>query len=719
VRVIESAGVIEVRNGKMGAGGSTGVRKESQQLIQKQPFETTMSYRIRVKFQLDESGAAEEFSRLMKELESVFGSAAGSSAVARFKIEDMLERLHASMNIAVTKKKMQKYYGFYAEDLSIREIGRLFNDISYNPTIGAIYAALLRERDQLSDQVWQEFQMHYQGLSQQSISDVTSIIEQYCQGKGPPKSAIGFERFLLSKANSAFHPRLQELRRFNRPISEYFIQVARIPDVKHFSSEPERVVQAYAQCISRGARVVEFLCSGGASDGKPRVFSDSFPENTPADVLPRLQDVLEACEKELSRVQNTSAGRGNLSRKQHSTCKRLPLIVCISVDGTCSESYQLEIVKSLKDVFGSKLGCPPLNDDGTIWSISQLEGKILVVSPSFMMGGVDEEGNVVLGEPVSNELQQTCHLRMVTVNELRPILDQASSRRDLRKLLQGVVLTVGNAELCAHIMELSSITDMLLVHVQTSKRSVAAGKKGNLIQRDETDPAHQDTRHVVQYSELRDERAPEIICKQESIVEEKMEELEPLRGWRYGAQMVPVEMHSFEEASLQAAALFKQHGANGFVPKVPRDMFFDQTGFIDLYGDFGHDYARSLFITVLSATRIPRDQVVEEPFLKVFCNNGTGLKQVAITSTVEDNGFNLVWEEDFEFKFHINDINAAACLIFTIHDRIDLQNKALTWASVPLWGLQTGYRSLQLFNTNGNEVDNAVLFLHFDWEPED
>mmetsp|Transcript_21422 Transcript_21422/g.37847 ORF Transcript_21422/g.37847 Transcript_21422/m.37847 type:complete len:269 (+) Transcript_21422:1-807(+) len=268
-------------------------------------------------------------------------------------------------------------------------------------------------------------------------------------------------------------------------------------------------------------------------------------------------------------------------------------------------------------------------------------------------------------------------------------------------------------------MELSSITDMLLIHVQTSKRTILQKKEGNLLQREDDQGRDQDTRHVVQFSELRPGETCKVVMEDENVQEIQNDEVEPLRGWRYGAQIVPVNAYGHDEASLQNASLFIQHGGCGYVPRMPRETFADTKGFIDLYDDFCNEYARSLFVTVLSACRVPRDQELTQPYLRMYCNNGTGLKQVAITSTVEDNGYNLIWEEDFEFKFHINDLNSAACILFALHDRNQLALDTFAWASIPLWGLQTGYRRVQIFDMNHKPVPGAILFLHFDWEPEE
>ncbi|GBG32298.1 1-phosphatidylinositol 4,5-bisphosphate phosphodiesterase [Hondaea fermentalgiana] len=616
---------------------------------------------------------------------------------------------------------LRDFYGFSEDNISLKDVARVYMDVSYNPSIGAIFAALIKERDQLTETIWNEFQTDFQGTPLSQIASITQVVRDYSDLEGPPVTASQFEEFLLSPANSAFDPRLDALRRFDRPLSEYFVQVAKIQDCDTMSAED--MIKRYASCIRRGARVVELECSGGASDGEPRVFADTRAEDLPLDTLPTLLDTLKAIVAEMNEVD----GLGSASKSPKDlTCmatgtkiNAMPLLVIVTVQRSCDETMQRRISTQLREVFGSKMDKLPLNDNGSIWSPIQLDSRVLVIMSQTMVGNLDAEGNLTPGPPLVSELSDIAHLRMVTVHEIRPILDQAKSRKDLRRLLQGLVLTLASVELCAHIMELSSITDMLLIHVQTSKRTILQKKEGNLLQRDDDQGRDQDTRHVVQFSELRPGETSQLIMKEESLTEVQNDEVEPLRGWRYGAQIVPVHTFGHEEASLQHASLFCQHGSCGFVPRMPREAFEDVTGFIDLYDDFCNEYARSLFVTVLSACRVPRAQELTQPYLRMYCNNGTGLKQVAITSTVEDNGYNLIWEEDFEFKFHINDLNSAACILFALHDRNQLGMETFAWASIPLWGLQTGYRRVQIFDLDHKPVPGAILFLHFDWEPEE
>lgn len=708
----------------MGGGGSALRGKSSAPVVQRQPCETTTSYRIRVKFQQDGPDKNKDNILWRSAVEAHFN---GGEA---YPIEEILEVFHKKFSVNVSMATLKSYYGMTETSLAVDHIQHLFADLAYNPSIGAIYAALIKDRESLTEPIWNEFLSEFQGYPDSQWGEVGELLAKHLDQKGIPQAPQEFSQYLLSAANAAFHPRLSHLQRFDRPIAEYFMHVAKVQDVSD-CADASAAVAKLAACVARGARVVELACSGNASDGEPRVLGDVYPAGHPVDDLPGLRRALEAIEA--AAAQAYKGGESRLDTLCHATghrVERMPIIVCISVAETCGPACQLRVRDHLNEVFKERVECPALNGDGRLWSPLQLDGKVLVVGSANVLVQppdrassdemVDPDEEPPLGAPLEPALLEAFHMKMVSVKEIRPILDEAKSRSDLRRLLQGLMLTLTAVELCAHIMELSSITDMLLVHVQTSKRKIFKEKQGNLSSDAvEEHSLDQDTRHMVQFSELRSGESADVRFETKTILEEKQDEVEPLRGWRYGAQIVAVDSYSRGEANLQNMTLFKQHGCNGFVPRIPRDMLYDLNGYVDLYQDFSAEYARSLFVTILSACRIPRPQNVRQPFLRVYCNNGTGLKQVAITSTVEDNGFNCVWEEDFEFKFHINDLNAAACLLFVIQDRDGLDGGELAWSSVPLWGLQPGYRSLQINDMDGTPVQGAALFTHFDWEPEE
>ncbi len=684
-------------------------------------------------------------------------------------LQAVIKTLQEQMNIIVSSDVLKTVFGV-GPILSWEELSNVVLGLWYNPAIGGLYQALLNDREELTPDLWREFLSEFQGYPDECIEGANEEFITFGSRKAIPSDAGTFAEALLGPANCAFSPILGAMQRFDRPITEYFFSIAKVRHFDDCSSPLQKLKKLMDTVRNNAARVIEFECSGDSveeADGvqaeskeeeeeeeeeddtgsEPRVFGDIYPDGTPSSALPTLREALKMMLDAMEDVWlDTSGPHAPLCSQTGERLEGGPLfMLIISVNNKCSDATQRRIGAVIKQVLGSRIDCPPPNTDGTVWSPLQLAGKVLLVvsnkttdsssttppappaRTSFSSDATNaSQDSSASGKlrPVVQELLDMAHMHMLCVSDIRPILDQAKSRSELRQLLQRVVLTLTQAELCAHIMELTSITSMLMVHVQSKKRLVYEEKKANLLFANKGSEyvvhgGEEDKRTKVQFSELplNDWNTCEARFETEKVLVETNESVDPLRGWRFGAQMVPADYGCADkDPSLHAMCLFKQHGGLGFVPRLPRDVFRSLPGYVDQYFGFPTEYATSLFVTVLSASRIPRLETIQEPFMRVHCNNGTGLKQIALTSTVRDNGFNCVWEEDFEFKLHVNDLGAAATLIFSIGDRDKVKGETTAFTFVPLWGLQTGYRSLPLFDANGAPVTGGSVLLHLDWE---
>mmetsp|Transcript_35582 Transcript_35582/g.56941 ORF Transcript_35582/g.56941 Transcript_35582/m.56941 type:complete len:698 (+) Transcript_35582:399-2492(+) len=693
----------------MGAGSSA-LKKGNGTTIPRQPQESSTRHRIRVKFQ--QHGLVEHTGVNLKIIKEF-----GDNPRPVGEVLDILSRLSCA---DIPMSLVKTVFGSNKNSITREELGQFIADISYNPSIGAVWWSLLGDSDKLTDHGWDIFLTEFQGIADSRLAMEKEFLSSHLPFHFPSMSHE-FARYICSDINSAFKPALQKLQRYDRPLSEYFIKVG---NVIEFSGAEgfERLIK----CVTDGSRLIKLDIHGGAQDGKPRVLQERYPEGTPLDSLPSFVDVVTRLENAIASVYETKT-LDTYCYETKQNVGRMPLLLMLEFYTSCDEGIQNHVCDSLQEVFGQALDTPKQNENGLIWSPIQLAGKIVIVAPHTLRE--KEPAVVAKGEdpptpvPLSKRVLDMISFRMVTVAEIRPILDMAKSRADLKFSLQQLVLTLTPLDVCVHITELSSITDMLLVYVQTGKRRKLMKKKSNLVVRNNEEYERlkdQDTRFAIEFSELDPAEVVTVACSDQNkgpILVDTQDFVEPLRGWRYGAQIIPVDANSHLEFSLLNTALFKQN-ANGFVAKSPMDMFQNHPNFTNLFESFNPDYARSLFVTVLSANRIPRDGVCTEPYVKIECNNGTGLKQVAITSSVEDNGYVCTWEEDFEFKFHIADLNSSACLLFTIGDRKELQGGELAFAAVPIWGLQTGYRNLQVCKLDGTPVEDSKLIVHFDWEAD-
>merc|ERR1712232_585381 len=190
---------------------------------------------------------------------------------------------------------------------------------------------------------------------------------------------------------------------------------------------------------------------------------------------------------------------------------------------------------------------------------------------------------------------------------------------------------MGNTtEACTHMIELEAIADLLLMHVQCPIPKIKNKRKSVLAE----EILHPAPNAVLQSNdngkaELDSAGALEIhrAVSQNLVNDEgNMSAFSPLRAWKSGAQIVPVSHLGNSENVYNQDALFRQNGGVRLVLRTSPVIVSNPTSAVG-----------TLCLVVLSGTCIPRESSTTQPYVRVCCDSGNGLKQVAITSETQDN----------------------------------------------------------------------------------
>jgi len=592
---------------------------------------------------------------------------------------------------------------------------RLYSETVYNPFLGTFLRNAIIEEGP-TPALWTEYTKYEQLANTKSQNGRRSSSSSSISMNEISPSR--FSDFVLGHHNTAVNPVFSALEAYNLPLTHYFINSGKLIQQKH-GTTPESYIKIFCSMITSGVKALEIEISGGA-DGEPRCFADTYPENQPLDSLPLLKDTLLAFKEAVDSISNHE--KPLHCGVSGTELDFAPVILVVSITQSCSQVHQEKAAEHISEILGTRIELPVLNDDASIWTVTQLAGKVVLCGLGVP---IDDASIPSKNNPtVSPALEALMKIHTIRIPQLRPLLEKATSRAQLKTLFQDKLLVVNAAEAGTHLIELAPITEMLLVFVQTSKRIRLKTRRSSLSSRVkgsyETKNIDSDTRFKVDFYELGETGS---ITIRESNVNEDLgsehEELEPLRGWKYGAHMLPVWNSDATDAKLMNWSLFtSQQIVSGYIPKQPRKCLSFSPDFFDLYNDWNKDYQHSLFITVMSASGIHRSQDILQPFMKIFCNNGSGLKQTAITTVCEDNGYMCLWDEVFEFKLDLTDTSSASIVMFAIMQRDGCTEKIIAWSSVPLWALRTGTRSLQLRNPTGQLMDQGVILANFIWEED-
>lgn len=180
--------------------------------------------------------------------------------------------------------------------------------------------------------------------------------------------------------------------------------------------------------------------------------------------------------------------------------------------------------------------------------------------------------------------------------------------------------------------------------------------------------------------------------------------LDPWVAWSAGNHLVAlnyqtpcVQMHLND-------GLFRQNNRCGYVPK-PSYM----TSSVMMAAGI------QLSVHVISGQRLPKPGgasagEVIDPYVRVVLYDHTGVAFEGRTETVNDNGFNPLWDKVFTFPVRRPQLSH---LYFRVMDADLDRDDFVGYSSIPVECLASGYRTLQLFDNHGraeNEFQYATLF---------
>ncbi|XP_054625496.1 1-phosphatidylinositol 4,5-bisphosphate phosphodiesterase delta-1-like isoform X2 [Dunckerocampus dactyliophorus] len=188
----------------------------------------------------------------------------------------------------------------------------------------------------------------------------------------------------------------------------------------------------------------------------------------------------------------------------------------------------------------------------------------------------------------------------------------------------------------------------------------------------------------------------------------------PVPLWNAGCQMVALNFQtSCSEMDLNQGR-FLTNGQSGYIlkPAYMRNSATDFDPITLTRGDWLKH--KTLHVMVISAQQLPKvnkkKSSIVDPLVKVEVYGVPADTAVKETSTVENNGFNPAWNENFQFDIYVPEL---ALVRFLVEDHDSTSdNEFVAQYTLPLNTLKMGYRHVPLLNKNGDVVPAAALFVH-------
>ena len=191
----------------------------------------------------------------------------------------------------------------------------------------------------------------------------------------------------------------------------------------------------------------------------------------------------------------------------------------------------------------------------------------------------------------------------------------------------------------------------------------------------------------------------------------------PQPAWNFGAQVVALNYQTNDIPFRINRAKFALNGRSGYVlkPRCLRSPGVDPQSFGD---------RKKLIVEVILGVQLPKPQTSKkssdniDPFVQLYVSGiDDDCSELRETSVKENNGFNPMWKEAFEFS--INSVEMAI-LTIVVKDKGPLAHQVIGTNHIALSALRMGYRAIPLIreeSTFNYHAAPTCILCHFQLVP--
>lgn len=189
----------------------------------------------------------------------------------------------------------------------------------------------------------------------------------------------------------------------------------------------------------------------------------------------------------------------------------------------------------------------------------------------------------------------------------------------------------------------------------------------------------------------------------------------PIPMWNGGSQLVALNYQTYCHEMAINLGKFRDNAGSGYLlkPHFQRDLKI-QFNPVDP-STFAPEDARFLTIRVISAQMLPKPELAEageiiDPYVVLDVLGVPADEKKVHTKTVNNNGFNPVWNEAFAFRLQVPDL---AIIYFNVYDKDEMsKDDFIAQSAIPFHSLQEGYRHVHLRTKSDQLIPGAAIFIH-------
>ncbi|XP_041726282.1 1-phosphatidylinositol 4,5-bisphosphate phosphodiesterase delta-1 isoform X2 [Coregonus clupeaformis] len=555
------------------------------------------------------------------------------------------------------------------------EIEHFYNLLIHREEIDVIYGKYATTGEQMSVKDLLNFLLNEQ-REVATMEDAVGLIERYeLDDSAKQKNHMtkdGFLMYLQQQEGSIFNPAHKEVfQDMSQPINHYFISSSHNTYLMEDQLKGPSSTEAYIKALMKSCRCVELDCWDGAQ-GEPVIYHG---HTLTSKVL--FKDVIKAIKEYAFKT------------------SEYPVI--LSLENHCTLEQQKLMAQHMRSILGSALLTSPLEHQmpTAFPSPQELKGRFIIKGKrlnkldavfSSISPGVENDS-------VSEE-DEAAEIKDSKIDSSGQKAKPKKSKMKLSKQLSNLVIYCKSVHFSGFdhakhnqaFYEMSSFKESKAVHL--AETAAKAFIHHNMTKLSRIYPAGSRT---------------------------DSSNYNPVPLWNAGCQTVALNFQTPSKEMDLNQGRFRSNGLSGYVLK-PDFQRYAGSEFNPATLTKGPWIKHKAFhVMVISAQQLPKlnkdkPKSIVDPLVKVEIYGVAADTSSQETHSIENNGFNPMWNETFQFDIQVPEL---ALVRFLVEDYDSTsQNDLIGQYCLPLTSLQNGYRHVPLLTKRGDVIPSAGLFVH-------
>ncbi|KAF7669274.1 hypothetical protein LDENG_00203320 [Lucifuga dentata] len=584
-------------------------------------------------------------------------------------LKHFLRQINVEVDDMYAAELFNKCDTSHSGSLEGSEIKHFYDLLTHREEIDVIYGKYAKTDGQMSARDLLRFLVNEQ-REQASMEDTLKLINKYELDETAKQkkhmSKDGFLMYLNHEEGSILNPAHNEVYQdMRQPLNHYYISSSHNTYLMEDQLKGPSSTEAYIRALMKSCRCVELDCWDGAN-GEPVIYHGY---TLTSKVL--FKDVVKAI--------NDYAFKTS----------EYPVI--LSLENHCSMEQQKLMAHHLCSILGSALLTQPLGDamPTNFPSPEELKGRFLIKGKRLnKLNAIFNSSNTVEEDSVSEEDEAA---------DYKDDGQKAKAKKSKMKLAK---------ELSDMVIYCKSVHFNGFEHAKDNQAfyEMSSFKESKALKLAETSATAYIHHNMDKLSRIYPAGS-----------RTDSSNYNPVPMWNAGCQIVALNFQTPSKEMHLNQGRFLPNGFCGYnlKPEFQRSLSsqFDPNALSK--GPWLK--RKTLYVMVISAQQLPKlnkdkHKSIADPLVRVELYGVPADIASKETHYIENNGFNPMWNENFQFDINVPDL-AMVRFVVEDHDSTS-QNDLLGQYCLPLTNIQNGYRHVPLLTKRGDVICSAGLFVH-------